>query len=208
MSNLQAPRINAAVPVQTPLFVVSWFVQITDKAARKCHNPGIRPHQDLHQPLQRREFDSLELLPQHRCLLLNPSLRLLELELLHVGLFPDASLLQIQVQPHARLCALYLVPQPAVQLGDLVGKTLVRRARQRHFGRIGREQLGAQLREVDFLRVRRPFLIFTKDHCAREILYAGRSFWLATEEKTTVRGCRRDCLPVERFNVPLFYDIA
>jgi Ser/Thr protein kinase RdoA (MazF antagonist) len=51
----------------------------------------------VHQPLQRRELDSLEPLAQLRRLLLYPSLRFLKFQFLHIGFLADASFLKIQV---------------------------------------------------------------------------------------------------------------
>jgi hypothetical protein len=66
-------------------------------------SPPLTDEEYSHQPLQRTEFHALHPLPQPRNLLLDPRLRLLNLQLLHVRLLPYPPLLQVQVQPHTRL---------------------------------------------------------------------------------------------------------
>lgn len=83
MRRRHTPRMMAAVPVQTPLDLVSMSL---DSASVCLHS---------HQPLQRGKLDLLQPLSQCSSLLLNSRLDLLDLQLLRVGLLPDPSLFQI-----------------------------------------------------------------------------------------------------------------
>jgi len=164
--------MSAAVPVQTPL--------THQPSAISHHPPSLtaprptpkRKHKatNSHQPLQRRKLNPLNPLPQPGNLLLDPSLRLLNLQLLHIRLLPDPPLLQIQIQPDTGLGPRDLVAQPRVQLGQLVGQPLVRGARQARLGAVGAQQLGAQLGEVDFLRVGGFGGVFAQHHGAGQVL--------------------------------------
>lgn len=114
----------------------------------------------LHQPLQSAKLHALHPFPQPRHLLLDPGLRLLNLQLLHVGLLPDPALFQVQIQSHTRLRAADLVPQAGIQLGKVVGEALVGGAREEGLGGVGGEELGAEFSEVDFLSVCGAFGVF------------------------------------------------
>lgn len=102
--------------------------------------------------------------------MLNLRLRLFDLQLLHIRLLPNPPLFQVQVQPHTRLRALNLVPQPIIQFRQLVRQPLVARARQCILAGVERQQLRAQCAEVDFLRVRRLERVLAQHHCARKVL--------------------------------------
>lgn len=97
MSKRHAPKISAAVPVQTPLFTK--LVSMSNIGRRF----------NSHQPLQSGEFDCFDTFPQAGDFLFNASFRLLDSHFLRVGLFPDPALLQIQIQSHTGLCPSNLV---------------------------------------------------------------------------------------------------
>jgi hypothetical protein len=65
---------------------------------------------DSHQPLQRRELDSLNSLPQTGHLLLDSCLCLLDPHFLPIRLLPDSALFQVQVQPYTSLCPTNFIP--------------------------------------------------------------------------------------------------
>ena len=68
-------------------------------------NQGRGTGTNTHQPLQSREFDRLNALPQASYFLFNARLRLLNSHLLAIGLLANASLLEIEVQPDGGLRA-------------------------------------------------------------------------------------------------------
>lgn len=109
---------------------------------------------------------------QRRHLLLDLGLRLLDLELLRHGLLANAALFEVQVEPDTSLGSTDLVAQPAVELGDVVGQALVGGPRCVGLGAVGREQLAAQLGEVNFLCVCCFGGVFAEDHGSGEVLYA------------------------------------
>lgn len=127
-----------------------------------------------HKPLQRLELDLLQLLAQRRHLLLDLGLGLFDLELLRHGLLADAALFQVQIQAYAGLGPPYFVPQPAVELGDVVGEPLVRRPRRVGLGAVCRKQLAAQLGEIHLLGVRRLRSVLAADHGSGEVLDAAQ----------------------------------
>lgn len=106
INNRQAPNINAAVPVHTPLYSHRQHTILS------LLRPRIQKYS--HQPLQRTKLHALHPLPQPRNFLLNPRLRLFNLQLLHIRLLPNPPLLQIQIQPHARLRARYFISKAGV----------------------------------------------------------------------------------------------
>jgi hypothetical protein len=63
-----------------------------------------------HQPLQRRELDSLNSFPQTGHLLLDSCLCLLDSHFLPIRLLPDSALFQVQVQPYTSLCPTNFIP--------------------------------------------------------------------------------------------------
>ena len=142
--------MSANVPVHTPLAMSS---------ASQSLDVGRMDH--LHEPLQRGKLDPLHPLPQPRHFLLNPRLRLLDLQLLHIRLLPDPSLLQVQIQPHTRLRPSNLVSQAGIQLGKIISKAFMRGPCELGLGRVGREEFGAELRKVHFLRVGRALRIWS-----------------------------------------------
>lgn len=85
----------------------------------------VKSRNNSHQPLQRAKLDALHPLPQPGHLLLNPCLRLSDLQLLPFGLLPDPALFEVQVQLDAGLGAAHLVPQAGGQLGDVVAEAFV-----------------------------------------------------------------------------------
>jgi len=99
-------------------------------------NDGRRTSAHTHQPLQRGEFHRFQPFPQRSTLLLNPGLRLLDLQILTIRLFSNPPLFQIQIQPHGRLRSLDFVPQSVIQLGDFVGQSLVTGSRQSRLGTV------------------------------------------------------------------------
>lgn len=84
----QAPRIKAAVPVQTPL---------DKKKSQHQSTHSETSSETIHQPLQRRELDSFNPLPQTSNFLLNTGLCFLNPHLLAVRLFANSALLEIEI---------------------------------------------------------------------------------------------------------------
>ena len=121
-----------------------------------------RQKKNSHEPLQGAKLDALDPLSQAGDLLLDAGLGLLNLQLLHVGLLPDAALFEVQVQADACLGAADLVTEAGVELGQVVGQALVGGTGEEGFGGVGGEELGPELGEVDFLGVGGAFGVFLK----------------------------------------------
>lgn len=85
MKRRQAPRIRAAVPVQTPL---DKYVSMTTVVIERIN-------WIIHEPLQRRELYGLHTLSQPGDLLLNSRLCLFDSHLLTIGFLADPSLLEV-----------------------------------------------------------------------------------------------------------------
>lgn len=92
INNRQAPNINAAVPVQTPLYYSD--ARISSSIPRKeGAGPAKKKRNYSHQPLQSTKFDTLNPLSEPSNFLLNSSLRLLDLKFLALGLLSNPPLL-------------------------------------------------------------------------------------------------------------------
>ena len=114
MSKRQAPSINAAVPVHTPLSpnksLTNWLGRVNRKREQgQLGNP--------HQPLERGKLDRLHSFSQPSHFLLNPCLRLLDAHLLAIRLLSDSALFQIQVQSHRCLGSRDFVAESTGELG-------------------------------------------------------------------------------------------
>ncbi len=94
-----------------PSFPVDVFLhQQPPSAQDQCR--GTRANPD--EPLQSTELDPFYPLPKTGDLLFDSCLRLLDLQLLPLGLLPDPALLKIQIQSDARLSTPNLVAEARV----------------------------------------------------------------------------------------------
>lgn len=126
MKRRQAPRIRAAVPVQTPL----------DKYVSMAAMVIKRINWVIHEPLQCGELHGLHTLSQSGDLLLDSCLRLFNSHLLAVGFLADSSLFEVQIQADRGLGASNFIPEPRVEFCQIGGDFLVRRACELSLGRI------------------------------------------------------------------------
>lgn len=112
-----------------------------------------KERENPHQPLQRAKLHPFHPLPQSRYFLLDPRLRLFDLELLALGLLPDTALLEIEVKLDAGLSPTDLITQAGIEFCQIVGQSLVRGQRGRYVGGVEGQELGTKFGEVNFLRV-------------------------------------------------------
>lgn len=112
-----------------------------------------RSKENSHQPLQGTELHRLHPFLQASRDLLDPGFRLLDLQFLALGLLPDASLFEIQIQLHRGLGAGDFIADARIEFRDVVGETLVGCGRGGCFVGVLGQELGAEFSEVDFLGV-------------------------------------------------------
>lgn len=173
----QAPKINAAVPVHTPLdftrvrLISHWIAFRGGRGLFKCSRGGENgrgrgegleekekerereKNKNSHQPLQCTKLHPFYPLPQPSHLLLDPRLRLFDLELLPLGLLSDAALLEVQIELDAGLGAADLVAQTGIEFRQIISQSFMRRQSGRYIGGIEGQEFGTQFGEVDFLGV-------------------------------------------------------
>lgn len=167
---------DVSVAEQFSLFLCTKFFR--PSIPYTYHNPAPNPlHQqppsaqyqrrraraNTHEPLQRTELHPFHPLPQPRHFLLDPRLRLLDLQFLPLRLLSDPPFLQVQVQPYRSLGAPDLVAKPRIELRDFVGEAFVGGEGYGRVGGVHGQELGAEFGEVDFLGVGAAVGVYTTE---------------------------------------------